>query len=119
MGLVFKDASLTELEQAIRRVAAGETYFGEYLKNDLIATLIRKTRVGRIPGQKDGKQLSGREIEIIRLLCRGLSTKEIACDLRISTNTVETHKKNILNKLHLATIIDLLKYAIKNEIISL
>lgn len=61
-------------------------------------------------------QLSGREIEIVRLLCKGLTPKEIGERLFISSRTVEAHRNNILAKLNFGTIADHVAFAVKNGI---
>lgn len=63
--------------------------------------------------------LTDREIEIIKLVAEGLINKEISDKLNISTRTVDTHKANILHKLNLKSSVDIVKFAIKNELIKL
>ena len=60
-----------------------------------------------------------REMEVFRLFAEGLSNREIADKLFISVRTVETHKNNIMKKINLKTTVDLVKFAIKNNIIVL
>jgi DNA-binding NarL/FixJ family response regulator len=84
-GYIFKTASLEEVTSAIHRVNAGETYFpdskkGNIHKDDLFLKKLK---------------LSTRELEVIRLVKEGLTTKEIADQLHISYYTAETHRKNI------------------------
>jgi DNA-binding NarL/FixJ family response regulator len=77
-------------------------------------------------GSKDDKynntklgNLTKREREILKLIADGLSYKEVGAELFISVRTVETHKNNILQKLELKSTIDLVKFAIKNDLIDL
>jgi two-component system response regulator NreC len=63
--------------------------------------------------------LTDREIEIIKLVAEGIINKEISDKLNISTRTVDTHKANILHKLNLKSSVDIVKFAIKNELIKL
>ena len=65
------------------------------------------------------KNLSVREMEVFKLFAEGFSNREIADKLFISVRTVETHKNNIMKKINLKTTVDLVKFAIKNNIIEL
>jgi DNA-binding NarL/FixJ family response regulator len=60
--------------------------------------------------------LTKREIEIVQLLSSGKSNKEIATDRNISLRTAETHRANIMNKLHLHSVQDLVRYALRNKL---
>ena len=64
-------------------------------------------------------QLSDREAEILELICQGLTNKEIADKLFISVRTVESHKNHIMQKLNLKTSVDLVKFAIRNNLIEI
>jgi len=119
LGLVSKDAPIPEIEKAIRLTAKGESYFGEDIRDEIIFAFIKKNKQNTIPDKSLVNLLSRREIEIIRLLAQGLVVKEIAFQLGISAHTVESHKKNILAKLHLNTVIDVVKFAVKAGLISL
>jgi two-component system response regulator NreC len=65
------------------------------------------------------KSLSDREMEVFKLFAEGFSNREIAEQLFISIRTVETHKNNIMKKINIKTTVDLVKFAIKNNIIDL
>ena len=71
--------------------------------------------------EKENRQrnLSAREMEVFKLFAEGFSNREIADKLFISVRTVETHKNNIMKKINLKTTVDLVKFAIKNNIIEL
>jgi len=116
-GFLSKDTSREELLLAINSVCSGEGYFGEKLSKIIYKSYI--TYVKKNPENNTDANLSDREIEIIKLLSEGLCGKEIAEKLYISPRTVETHRANILAKLHLKNNIDLVKYAIKNNIVKL
>jgi DNA-binding NarL/FixJ family response regulator len=70
------------------------------------------------PTQKGRAALSERELEIIRLLSEGLTSQEIADRLFISMRTVETHRKNILDKLELRNVAGLIRYAFEHRLIT-
>jgi len=114
-GFLPKDTSKEELIHAIELIALGEDYFGNRLSKIIYKSYVQYVQMHRNaePG------LSERETEVIKLLSEGLSSKEIGSQLHISSRTVETHKANILGKLGLKNTADLIKYAIKQGIISL
>lgn len=116
-GFLPKECSKEELITAIQRIAAGEHYFGKD-----IAPIVYQSFANQVSGKNKiatSSELTEREIEVLRCFANGLSYKEIADKLFISTRTVETHKKNIFEKLHFQNQTDLIKYAIKNGIIEL
>jgi len=115
-GFLHKDASGEEMVQAIKTVAAGDPYFGQR-----IAHIIYKSysRLIKEPKIETRPIISERELEIIEKLGTGRSCKEVAAELNISPRTVENHKNNILQKLCLKNTIELLRYAIKNNIVRL
>jgi DNA-binding NarL/FixJ family response regulator len=112
-GFLHKDSSKEEFLEALHAINQGDGYFSENLSK-----LIYKSYIKKLKNQEpELKQLSDREIEIVRLFSDGLSFKEIACKLFISPRTVESHKNNILDKLGLKNTIELVRYAFKNGII--
>lgn len=117
LGILQKSASRSEIIEAIYAVNDGQEYLGKTISLSLIKNFINKEK----PKEKYEQQghLSPREIEIIKYLAEGLQFKEIGARMNISARTVETHKNNILHKLELNTIIDIVKYAIKHNIVQL
>jgi two-component system invasion response regulator UvrY len=111
MGYVTKNSTNQELETAIRTVASGKKYVCAEVK-DLLAndTLYEKSETPGI------NSLSRRELEVIELLKKGKSSKEIAEHLDISLRTVEVHRYNILHKLNLKNTPALINYINKTEI---
>jgi len=108
-----------EFLNAIQIVLSGEQYLSLALEKKVTKNFIKKAVLGDRYSHHKLSSLSQREIEIIVHLSQGLSYKEIANQLDISTRTVEAHKTNILEKLDLKNTIDLVKFAIKNKIIDL
>jgi DNA-binding NarL/FixJ family response regulator len=92
-GYLLKDASSAELAEAIRCVAAG----GSWLKPSVTDQVVRTLREDR-PAEVDGK-LTGREVEVLRLLAGGYSNREIGTALSVSERTVKNHVSSILGKL--------------------
>lgn len=114
-GFLPKDTSKDEFVSAINLVFKNEDYFGEKLSKIIYKSYVQHVKTKSI----SGNSLSEREIEIIKLLADGLSSKEIADKLFISSRTVETHKNNIISKLNLKNNVELVKYAIKHGIVKL
>jgi DNA-binding NarL/FixJ family response regulator len=118
-GYLAKNARREELLEAIRSVHRGEDYMGAKISQEIIKNFLGKTRSQGMQGEPSKPQLSDREIQIIRLITEGLTYKEIGNRLSISGRTVETHKNNILLKLDLKTVADLIRYAIRSGISSM
>lgn len=114
-GIIWKENTKDELIEAINKVAKGELFFENPDNCRLNCHLSEKIKQLHEPN-KNKKNLSIRELEIIKLISDGLSYKEIATELFISHRTVETHKNNIIEKLELRNTNELIKYAIVNNI---
>ncbi len=117
-GYVPKDAGRDELLKAIRTLNAGDEYFTNDVSQTIAKSFIKESKSGSIKSSQT-EQLTPREQEIIKYVAEGLMNKEIAEKLCISIRTVDTHKNNILSKLNLNSTVELVKYAIKNDIIQL
>ena len=114
-GYLVKSASREELLDAVRRVAAGDTVFTPGLAG-LVLGEFRRLAVGGPevePGQEDGRpRLTERETEVLRLVAKGASYKQIAERLVLSHRTVQNHVQNTLRKLQLHNRVELVRYAI-------
>ncbi|MFZ4400721.1 MAG: response regulator [Bacteroidales bacterium] len=119
LGYLPKDILQEELVLAIKTVYEGNEYLAKSITSSVMKTYMVRSMLGKSGKLKNGQELSNREIQIIKLLAEGLRYKEIADRLNISVRTIESHKKSILEKLELNSIVDIVKYAIKHGIISL
>ena len=117
-GLMPKNALNTELITAIKKVAEGEDYISKSIPIAKLMSFIKKSDIEPEHEEKE-VDLTDRQIEIIQLICESKSYREIGAILSISERTVETHKTRILQKLELNSVIDLVKFAIKNSIVSI
>lgn len=115
-GYVLKDSPTEELINAIRIVASGETYFSEKVEIAGFEDEYKNTLT--YSDQKVNDILSPREIEVLKFVCQEYSSADIAAKLFLSIGTVDTHRKNILVKLGVSNTVGLVKYALKNNIIS-
>lgn len=109
-GYILKNISKQELLNAIQKIANGGIYFSEEVLNELAA--FSQTRK-----EEDKVQLTVREKEIIQLMEKEYSNKQIADELFISERTVETHRKNIFRKTSTNSVLGLIKYAYQHKII--
>ena len=101
-GYVLKRTASSELVRAIRAVAAGGTYVDPSLAGALLSDQAhRASRLATAPRQEGLRELTAREVEVLRLVARGRSNAEIAGDLVVSEHTVKTHVAHMLAKLGL------------------
>ena len=112
-AFINKDTGKTELLKALTKVMQGEKYINPEISNNLFAHLTDRN-VGTTEGEK---QLTAREVEIIRYIADGLTNHEIADKLFLSVVTVDTHRKNMLAKLHLKNTASLVKYAADHKLL--
>ena len=109
-GYLLKDSAPEELLQVIERVQSGEIYLSSKISSQLIRDYIGMTESGESSAYT---VLSAREREVLQLVAEGRSTKEIAGQLSVSIKTIETHRKQIMDKLDLHSVAELTKYAIR------
>lgn len=115
-GYLLKDSAEGDLIEAVKMVHAGRTFFSAEITRMLVADHVREIRVR---GAEDSYDLlTGREQEILQLLAERKSNKEIAAALGLSPYTVETHRRNIMEKLNLHSLPELILYAVRKGIIS-
>jgi DNA-binding NarL/FixJ family response regulator len=117
-GYLLKDSAAEELSYAIRAVLSDQTYL-----SPAVAAIVTKEYVRTLTLSKDQKAapllLTGREREVLQLLSEGRPSRSIADALHLSVRTVETHRRQIMEKLGLHTVAELTKYAIRQGITSL
>jgi NarL family two-component system response regulator LiaR len=116
MGYLLKDSSAQELVRAIRDVYQGEPTMHPTVARKLMRELQRPPEPDLPPAEEP---LSEREVEVLKLVARGLSNQEIGDSLFISERTVRTHVGNILSKLHLANRTQAALYALREGLASL
>ncbi len=118
-GYLPKNSTRDELIEAIFSVYQGKEYYSEEVSSIMLNSFIKKAKYPDEEVLKKEVKLSVRETEILRMCAEGSSNQEIASSLQISIRTVESHKNHIMQKLELRTIADMIKYAIKNNIIEI
>ena len=105
-GYVLKNALELDLAAAVKRVAAGEQVIDPAL-----------IKPDPLPGERN-RRLTPRELEVLQLICDGLSNKEIAVKLDLSANTVAVHRANIMNTLGVHKTAELVVYALQNGLVN-
>lgn len=111
-GYILKDAASEELIHAIKSVSANQKYLCQKISGIVLNELLNNM-------EQDESKLSQREREILQLIAEGKSSKEIGEILFLSSKTVDSHRKNIMDKLELHTLPDLTKYAIRSGLTTL
>ena len=115
-GYLSKDTYRNQLIEAIYTLRNGYEYYSKSISNIILRSYI-DNEINKSNKQRDLKCLTNREREILKLFVDGYGNQKIAEQLFISVRTVETHKTNIMQKLDLKTTVDLVKFAIRNNII--
>lgn len=113
---LLKDSAEHDLIDAIRAVSEGKAFFSPAISKMLVEDYMRQMREREVEDSYD--LLTPREREILQLLAEGKSNKEVAASLNLSLYTVETHRGNILQKLNLHSVPELILYAVRKGIIA-
>jgi len=115
-GYLLKDSAEGDLIEAIKAVHQGKTFFSPEISKMLVEDYVREIRTR---GAEDSYDLlTSREREILQLLAERKSNKEIAAALNLSPYTIETHRRNLHEKLNLHSLAELILYAVRKGVIS-
>lgn len=114
-GYIIKRAAESELIDAIYAVRRGIIY----IHPALMQTLITPENKSPVPITNSPESLTAREVEILGLIVRGHTNRQIGSVLNISVRTVETHRSNIMEKLDLRSRVDLVRYAVEHGLVNL
>ncbi len=117
-GILSNQTSRNEIVEAVYTLRNGYEYLGKSITNIVLNSYLNRSKTSE-NGQDDMAQLSLRELEVLKLFGEGLTNQEIADRLFISIRTVESHKTNIMKKINLRTTVDLVKFAIRNNIVEI
>lgn len=115
-GYLLKDCAFGELASAIKQVLTGNKYLSPKIADVVVKGYLNKSNESFVSG---GSILTSREREVLQLIAEGLTAKEIADHVFLSVKTVETHRRNIMQKLNMRSTVDLTKYAIREGLTSL
>ena len=108
-GILLKSIDSTKIAEAIRRVLDGETYYCPYAEH--VRAQMKRSDEGR------REELTLRELDVLKRISEGKNTQEIAQELCVSTNTVDTHRRHLMDKLDARNVADLIMTAISKGII--
>lgn len=117
-GYLLKDATATEIEQALNALRNDERYLSPAIAHTVINQALMSGQSGK-PEGVENHNLTARQLEILRLIVRGKSTREIANGLGLSVKTVETHRSQIMKRLQIFDVAGLVLFCVKEQIISL
>lgn len=114
-GYLLKDAATSELELAVRAVARGETYLTPTISKRVIDDYLMRTTGSQGPVD----QLTKRQREILQLIAKGYTSKEMAQMLTLSPKTIETHRTQLMKQLDIHDVAGLVRYAIRVGLVTL
>ena len=117
-GYLLKDTTATELEHALDALRNNERYLSPAIAHTVINQALTRTQKNQ-PTIADSHNLTARQLEILRLIVRGKSTREIANGLGLSIKTVETHRSQIMKRLQIFDVAGLVLFCVRERIISL
>jgi DNA-binding NarL/FixJ family response regulator len=116
-GYLLKEISVEEVAGAIRAVVRGESLISPSMASKLLAEFNSLARQAAAQEQLPAPVLTARELEVLRLVARGMSNRDVADKLYISENTVKNHVRNILEKLHMHSRMEAVMYAVRKRLL--
>jgi DNA-binding NarL/FixJ family response regulator len=117
-GYLLKDATGTEIEQALEALRNDERYLSPAIAHTVINQALVSAQSSKVE-PVENHNLTARQLEILRLIVRGKSTREIANGLNLSVKTVETHRSQIMKRLQIYDVAGLVLFCVREQIISL
>ncbi|HYA17135.1 MAG TPA: response regulator transcription factor [Bryobacteraceae bacterium] len=115
-GYLLKDSAEVDLIRAVHAVAQGRTFFSPSITGTLLEDYMRNMQQRNLQDSWD--LLTEREKEVLQLIAEGMSNKEVAAALELSTYTVETHRNNLMQKLNLHNTAEIVLYAVRKKVIA-
>ncbi len=116
-GYLLKSDADAELLAAVRHIKNNKPFFTGKLASSMAESFVRDTKGTGVNGSTDEAPLSNRELEVVQLLASGKSNKEAAAMIGVSTRTVESHRNHIMHKMDFGSFSDLIRFAIRNNLI--
>ncbi|MEP6697588.1 MAG: response regulator transcription factor [Pseudonocardiales bacterium] len=118
-GYLLKEISIEEVASAIRAVQNGQSLISPSMASKLLTEFAIMVKRGDEKEQVPTPRLTDREMEVLRLVARGMNNRDIAKDLFISENTVKNHVRNILEKLQLHSRMEAVVYAVREKLLEI
>ena len=114
-GYMLKDSAITELKLAIETVLNNKIYLSPSISRSVIDSYLNRTAA---PGKSTSlDKLTPRQREILQLIAEGRTSKDIALELGLSVKTADAHRANVMRKLDLHSVSELVRYAVRNNIV--
>jgi DNA-binding NarL/FixJ family response regulator len=118
-GYLLKEISNDEVAAAIRSVAGGQSLISPSMASKLLTEFATMIKKGDERQQVPAPRLTDRELEVLKLVAKGLNNRDIAKELFISENTVKNHIRNILEKLQLHSRMEAVVYAVREKLLEI
>jgi two-component system NarL family response regulator len=118
-GYLLKEISVEEVAEAIRAVVQGQSLISPSMASKLLNEFNSLAKKAEERQQYPAPALTSRELEVLKLVAKGMSNREIAEELFISENTVKNHVRNILEKLHLHSRMEAVIYAVRERLLDI
>ena len=118
-GYLLKEISIDEVATAIRSVAGGQSLISPSMASKLLTEFATMIKKGDERQQVPAPRLTDRELEVLKLVAKGLNNRDIAKELFISENTVKNHIRNILEKLQLHSRMEAVVYAVREKLLEI
>jgi DNA-binding NarL/FixJ family response regulator len=118
-GYLLKEIPIEEVADAIRSVWAGQSRISPSMASKLLNEFAAMSKATGDRSQIPAPRLTDREMEVLRLVAKGMNNRDIAKDLYISENTVKNHIRNILEKLHLHSRMEAVVYAVREKLLEI
>ena len=116
-GYLLKSDATRDLVSAVEALLHNKTFFTSKVEKIVLEGYLGKNANQENPNEIDRLRLTARQREIVQLLAEGKSSKEVATSLDISVKTAETHRANIMRRLDCHSVTELVRYAVRNNII--
>jgi DNA-binding NarL/FixJ family response regulator len=118
-GYLLKEISIDEVANAVRSVNQGQSLISPSMASKLLSEFATMVKRRDERTQMPGPRLTDRELQVLKLVAKGLNNKDIGDSLFISENTVKNHVRNILEKLHLHSRMEAVVYAVKEKLLDI
>jgi two-component system NarL family response regulator len=118
-GYLLKEISIEEVSDAVRAVHAGQSLISPSMASKLLSEFATMVKRRDERAQVPGPRLTDRELEVLKLVAKGMNNRDIGQELFISENTVKNHVRNILEKLHLHSRMEAVVYAVREKLLDI
>ncbi|MDL2263020.1 response regulator transcription factor [Synergistaceae bacterium OttesenSCG-928-I11] len=119
MGYILKESDEAAFIEAVRAVRDGGYYFSGDALQIVMEDYLAYAKGGSPTSRRESNPLSNREVEVLKLMASGHSTRDISRELHIGKTTVDTHRRNIMEKLQCENVADLTRYAIREGLVEI